>query len=210
MATLVRERSLPGAELELLEYEPVEWRTSLLGCPARLLDPETRGAYSAVVTPGWRILIAHGDDTYEYHTDQAGEAITTCDEHAPPGPETVNVSGELGLAGTERIEIARFDPEIEGYRSMGTVEDPDEIAVFVDLLDLDMPLEPREECAPVMRIDFIVGDDTRTFWFWCGNDVRVLQGEQALWRGQRGVVPREFANLLGRYLSRTPMPQLPP
>ena len=209
MAVLAGDRDLPGKDLRLLEYEPVEWRTSLLGCPGSL-DREAGETYSAAVTPGWRVLISHSDDTYEYHTDRAGERIVTCDEHAPPGPETVNVAGATGLAATDRVELARFDPGIGAYRPVGIVEDPDKIAMFVDLLELDMPLEPRVECEPVMRIDYIVAGQPATFWFWCVGDVHVLQGEQGFWSGRRGITPIEFSKLIGPYAAMIPMPGLPP
>ena len=209
MAVLARDRDLPGKDLRLLEYEPVEWRTSLLGCPGSL-DLEAGETYSAAVTPGWRVLISYNDDTYEYHTDRAGDRIVTCDEHAPPGPETVNVAGAAGLAATERVEIARLDPGIGAYRPVGIVEDPDEISMFVELLDLDMPLKPREECEPVMQVDYVSGDRTETFWFWCAGDVHVLQGEQAFWGGRRGVTPAEFSKLIGPYAAMMPMPGYPP
>jgi len=209
MAVLSREHDVPGGELELLGYESEEWRTSLLECP-QSLNVKAGDTYSAAVTPGWRVLISHGTDTYEYHTDQTGSRIVTCDEHAPPGPGTVNVARETRLEGTERVEVSRFDPTIDAYRPVGIVEDPEEIALFVDLLDLDMPLQPREECKPVMRLDYVVGGRMVIFWFWCGSNVHVLQGGQAMWEGRRGIVPTEFANLIGPYAARVPMPGFPP
>lgn len=209
MAVLAGDRDLLGKDLSLLDYEPVEWRTSLLGCPGSL-GLETGETYSGAVTPGWRVFIAHNGDTYEYRTDRTGDRIVTCDEHAPPGPETVNVAEGSGLAATERVEIARFDPDVEAYRPVGIVDDPGEIAKFVDLLDLDMPLEPRVECEPVMRIDYVVAGQPVTFWFWCAGDVHVLQGEQAFWGGRRGITPVEFSKLIGPYAAMMPMPGYPP
>ena len=208
MATLAGERGLPGGELQLLGYESVEWRTSLLGCPGSL-DSSAGETYSAVAVPGWRVFISHGRDTYEYHADRAGDRIVTCDEHSPPGPRIVNVTREARLEATERVEIARFDPAVDAYRPVGIVEDPEEIAGFVDLLDLDMPLESRADCKPIVRIDYAVGGRTETFWFWCGGDVHVLQGDQALWDGLRGIVPEEFADLVGPYAASVPLPGLP-
>ncbi len=209
MAVLAGDRDLLGKDLSLLDYEPVEWRTSLLGCPGSL-GLETGETYSGAVTPGWRVFIAHNDDTYEYRIDRTGDRIVTCDEHAPPGPETVNVAERSGLAATERVEIARFDPGVGAYRLVGIVDDPGEIAKFVDLLDLDMPLEPRVECEPVMRIDYVVAGQPVTFWFWCAGDVHVLQGEQPFWGGRRGITPVEFSKLIGPYAAMMPMPGYPP
>jgi len=209
MAVLAGERGLPSGELRLLEYEPVEWRTTLLGCPGSL-ERRAGETYSAAVTPGWKVLIAHGDETYEYHTDRTGERIVSCDEHAAPGPDAVNVAREAALAGAARVELARFDPAAGAYRTVGIVDDRDKVAAFVALLDLDMPLEKRAECSPVMRIDYVVGDRVETFGFWCGSDVHVLQGEQALWGGLRGITPAEFADLVGPYAAAMPLPGFPP
>ena len=209
MATLAEERGLPGGDLDLLEYEPAEWSTSLLGCPGSV-DPKAGKTYSAALTPGWRLLISHGDDVYEYHTDRAGTRIVTCDEHAPPGPDTANVAAQTGLTDTESIEIARFDPTTEAYRTVAIVEDPEEVAEFVNLLDLDMPLEPQVLCDPVMRIDYVAGGRTETFWFWCGSDVHVIHGTQDFWAGRRCIVAEEYATLIGPYAAMMPLPGFPP
>jgi len=208
MAVLAGEYGIPGNELKLAGYEPVEWPTSLLGCPGTV-NPKSGKSYSAIAVQGWRIFISRGEETYEYHTDLDGTAIVTCDAHAPPGPDTVNVAEAAALAGTKSVEISRFDSTAGGYRLVAAVESPEEVARFVHLLDLDMPLEPRAECDPVMRIDYVGAGQTQTFGFWCGSDPLVLQGEQGFWAGRRGITAEEYGDLIGPYAAMVPLPGFP-
>lgn len=48
----------------ILDVEEVAWRDSSLGCP------QPGMVYLQVITPGYRILLQAGDETYEYHSDQ--------------------------------------------------------------------------------------------------------------------------------------------
>jgi hypothetical protein len=49
----------------VVQVEAVEWPDSSLG------NPQPDGVYLQVVTPGFRILLRAGAETYEYHSDYA-------------------------------------------------------------------------------------------------------------------------------------------
>ena len=51
-------------EIEVQSVEAVEWPDASLGCP------QPGMMYAQVITPGYRILLRAGDETYEYHSDQ--------------------------------------------------------------------------------------------------------------------------------------------
>ena len=51
-------------EIEVQSVEAVEWPDASLGCP------QPGMMYAQVITPGYRILLKTGDETYEYHSDQ--------------------------------------------------------------------------------------------------------------------------------------------
>lgn len=51
-------------QIALVRTEAVDWSDSSLGCA------QPGQAYLAVITPGYRIILAVGEDWYEFHTDQ--------------------------------------------------------------------------------------------------------------------------------------------
>jgi hypothetical protein len=67
---------LDVTEIEVVAFEPLTWPDVALGCPAE------GGAYSSVLTPGYRVtLVARGSD-YTYHTDR-DLAVVLCRDGRP-------------------------------------------------------------------------------------------------------------------------------
>jgi hypothetical protein len=64
------ELGLAPGEITLVSIKPVNWPDTALGCP------EDGGVYAAVVTPGYRIVLAGGDTTITYHTDLTGTVVS--------------------------------------------------------------------------------------------------------------------------------------
>lgn len=58
----------PG-RIEVLSYEPVDWADSCLGLP------EMGEACAEVVTPGWKITLMVGGQSYEVRADQYGDHL---------------------------------------------------------------------------------------------------------------------------------------
>ena len=72
---LVETSGAAAGEVTLLRVEEVEWSDTSLGCP----DPE--GMYAQVVTPGYRIMLEAGGDTYAYHSGADPEGpLVQCDD----------------------------------------------------------------------------------------------------------------------------------
>jgi hypothetical protein len=55
-----------GTEVVLVSSEHVNWPDASLG------NPQPDHLYPQVITPGFKIVLAAGGDTYEYHTDTGG------------------------------------------------------------------------------------------------------------------------------------------
>jgi hypothetical protein len=64
IALLAEQEGVPGDQVVLVRSEAVDWPDSSLGCP------QAGEAYLDVITPGYRIVLAIGEDYYEFHTDQ--------------------------------------------------------------------------------------------------------------------------------------------
>ena len=60
---LAQKLGLATDAIQLVSVEMVEWSDTSLGCP------QPGMMYAQVITPGFRIILAAKDQTYEYHTD---------------------------------------------------------------------------------------------------------------------------------------------
>lgn len=69
LADLTERTGLPTTEIKLVSMEAVNWSDASLGCP------QEGFMYAQVITPGYLIIFEAGGQTYEYHTDQTGNAV---------------------------------------------------------------------------------------------------------------------------------------
>lgn len=58
---LIQRLNISPGEVELVNYEEVQWRDSSLGCP------QPKMQYLQVITPGYRIELNAQDQLYSYH-----------------------------------------------------------------------------------------------------------------------------------------------
>src|SRR4051794_15989821 len=66
---LARELHCAPAEITLREQSPVTWPNSAMGCP------QPGRMYLQVLTPGYRLRLAHGEREYIVHTDRGQRAV---------------------------------------------------------------------------------------------------------------------------------------
>ncbi|MFP3854870.1 MAG: hypothetical protein ACLFWD_11320 [Anaerolineales bacterium] len=66
-------------DVELVEFERVQWPDAGLGCP----HPDT--VYAQVITPGYRFVLEAEGETYEYHVADEGFFVF-CEEGLPQEP----------------------------------------------------------------------------------------------------------------------------
>jgi len=72
---LAQELGVSPDEIAVVAVEAVEWRDASLGCP----QPDTM--YAQVITPGYRIVLQAGDETYEVHAStQPDSPLVHCEE----------------------------------------------------------------------------------------------------------------------------------
>ncbi len=69
----VEAQGLPFIGPAVLAFDPVEWNDASLGCPMPGL------VYAQVITPGFRLVFDYQGQQNEYHTDQDGSNVVTCD-----------------------------------------------------------------------------------------------------------------------------------
>ncbi|MCZ7568117.1 MAG: hypothetical protein M5U01_05955 [Ardenticatenaceae bacterium] len=75
LEAVVRASGRAVDQLEVVSWDPVQWRDSSLGCPQPGVN------YLMVITPGYRFKVRAGTTVYEVHTDQRNHAVIC--ENAP-------------------------------------------------------------------------------------------------------------------------------
>ena len=71
---LAQKLGIPADQVALAEIRSVRWRDSGLGCAKPGVD------YIQMETPGYKILLEAGGQTYNYHTDQI-KRFVLCTSH---------------------------------------------------------------------------------------------------------------------------------
>lgn len=66
---LSNRKGVDKEEIVIVEVKAVEWPDTSLGCP------EPGMMYAQVITPGYRIVLSHRGQLYEYHSDQSGRVV---------------------------------------------------------------------------------------------------------------------------------------
>ena len=205
-AMLISKLGVNSDDILVLSAEQVEWPSTALGCP------EPGVGYAAVIVSGWKFTLAHGNETYAYHSDESGSNVIECTE--PPMEvevgDTVNVVEAAGLGDTVVIFISRIDPTSGEYAQISEVTDPGEIAKFISILDAPVRIVPATECQPIFQMTFEMPGRSETFQYICPGINTLLRGGQTFWGGGDGVIPLEFGRVFGPHASKAPLPQVPP
>ena len=203
---LISKLGVNSDDIQVLSAEQVEWPSTALGCP------EPGVGYAAVIVSGWKFTLAHGDETYSYHSDESGSNVIDCTE--PPLKievgDTVNVVEAAGLDDTAVIVISRFDAASGEYRQISEVTDPGELATFISILNMPVQIVPVTDCQPIFEMRFEMPGRSETFQYICPGINTLLRGGQSFWGGGDGVIPLEFGRVFGPHASKAPLPQVPP
>ena len=203
-AMLISKLGVNSDDVQVVSSEQVEWPSTALGCP------EPGVGYLAVIVSGWKFTLAHGDQTHEFHSDESGDNVVDCT--ARPEIESgdmVNVVAAAGLDATTAIAISRLDPATSEYKRISDVTDPGEIAKFLSILDMPVPVVPATECQPIFEITFQMPGRSETFQYICVGINTLLRGGQSFWGGRDGEIPLEFGRVFGPHASKAPIPQVP-
>jgi hypothetical protein len=80
---------LSDERITLVSAEEVEWPDAALGCP------QPGMTYAQVITPGYRLTLQAGGETYLVHADLEGHAVLCGDEAVPLSPVFPVTPGEI-------------------------------------------------------------------------------------------------------------------
>ena len=77
-ADLANRTGIDREQITVVSVRAVDWPDASLGCP------EPGMFYAQVITPGYRIVLSHDGDRYEYHTDRSNRVVL-CQQQSPAG-----------------------------------------------------------------------------------------------------------------------------
>lgn len=95
-------------DVRIVEFEAVQWPDSSLGCP------EPGKMYLQVITPGYRVVLQAGGQTYEYHTNQGNRAVFCGEGTLKQPPRKLRLLEVRAVAEQARNDLAqRLGVELE-------------------------------------------------------------------------------------------------
>ncbi len=77
-ADLADRKGVEKEQIAVVSVKGVNWPDASLGCP------EPGMFYAQVITPGYKIVLSHDGQSYEYHTDRSSR-IVLCQQQSPAG-----------------------------------------------------------------------------------------------------------------------------
>lgn len=122
-----------------------------------------------------------------------------------PQPNPTNLTQNLGLDRASRIIFSRRTAQ-----GQWIIDDPEKIAEFAQVLDVELTLLDEKPCDTVFQLDFEIEGRNETLTMFCAKDWHRIGGDQPLWQETQATMPNEMLNLISPYLSAEPPPGLPP
>jgi hypothetical protein len=102
-ADLAQRLGVTAQSIQVAQAEAVEWPNLALGCPMPGM------MYGEVVTPGFKIVLTSGNQTYAYHGDRQGN-MRLCEQNQPVPVATRTPS--TGAGGGGGGSGAAIDPKL--------------------------------------------------------------------------------------------------
>jgi hypothetical protein len=101
---LAQKLGLAPEAIQLVSVEGVEWSDTSLGCP------QPGMMYAQVITPGFRVMLEAGGQTYEYHTDTGNYVVLCQQEEGSQLPSPKGIKDNTPWKPVEPIEPDSIPP----------------------------------------------------------------------------------------------------
>ncbi len=75
-ADLADRTGIDKEQITVVSVKAVDWPDASLGCP------EPGMFYAQVITPGYKVVLSHDGERYEYHTDRSSRVVL-CQQQSP-------------------------------------------------------------------------------------------------------------------------------
>ena len=205
------DKGIDQSGIKVLNVVEHTWPDLTLGCgpigddnPARPVE-------------GWILTLGNDDQTYVFHiaSKDQGDApsldediILNCSDVGETHQLTVNLVHELRLHEARRVIVYRGLAEGE-QKPIQDIQDRVLVQEIIDALNTAIPIGNTDNCQTAFRLDFYILRGIETIRFFCDEDWFRVEGEQELWNGSQGALPRELLDSVAKYFANQPLPQIP-
>ncbi len=205
------DQGIDQGDLKILSVTEHVWPDATLGCG--YVD----GNNEAKSVEGWILELGNDDKVYTFHiasADLEGNAhlsddvIANCTDVENRVQPTVNLVHDLRLHEARRAVLYRGSPGDEEE----PVQDIDNLAlvqILIDALNTPVPIGNTEYCETAFRLDFYILRGVETVRFFCRDDWYRVGGQQDLWGGTQGALPKALLDAVSPYFAAEPIPALP-
>ncbi len=205
------DKGIDQSGIKVLDVQEHTWPDLTLGCgpiddnnPARPVE-------------GWILTLGNDDQSYVFHvaSKDQGEAedldkdiVINCTDVETTEQLTVNLFHELRLHETRRVAVFQGAKDT-GQAMIADYDEPAKIMQIVDTFNTIIPIGNTDICETAIRVDFYVLRSVQSLDLLCSDDHFRVGGDQDLWRGTQGAVPKNVLDWIAEILARKPIPSIP-
>ena len=205
------EQGIDQSGISVLGVEEHSWPDSTLGCGY------VEGNNPAQKVDGWILELGNEDKTYTFHLasadDEANEhinedIIADCTDVEMRVQHTVNLVHDLRLHEARSAVLYRGSPGSE-EQPVQDINNPALVGLIVEALNTPIPIGNTATCETAFRLDFYVLRGVETVRFFCRDDWYRVGGDQDVWGGTQGAIPKALLDSVSPYFAAEPIPTLP-
>ena len=204
IAKLIFEKNIDSKKIILTSVTKTFWEDKSMNCP----EP---GMYYEKFTPpdqGFIFILESDKEKWEYHSDSSGKLTINCTEVKNNMTDTINISQNNLFSKAISIKIYRNDQQKIPVLA-GEITDKNEILYISELLNIQIPLIKNSNCEARFKIVFNFDNVDKNYDWFCENNKNMIKGYGDIWIEFESVTPKEFQNVIGKYLSGKPLPIVP-
>ena len=204
IAKLIFEKNIDSKKIILTSVTKTFWEDKSMNCPKP-------GMYYEKFTPpdqGFIYILESDKEKWEYHSDSSGKLTINCTEVKNNMTNTINISQNNLFSKAISIKIYRNNQQKVPVLT-GEITDKNEIIYISELLNIQIPLIKSSNCDTRFKIVFNFDNVDKTYDWFCENNKNMIKGYGDIWTEFESVTPKEFQNIIGKYLSGKPLPIVP-
>ena len=205
------DRGIDQGDIKVLSVEERTWFDRTLACGSY------EGNNPLEKIDGWVLTLGNENEAYIFHvaTVQSTDGVQSdehlyydCTDVEIVEQLTVNLVHDLRLHEARRAVLYRGAPGGE-ETPVHDIQNREFLDVIIEALNMPIPIGNAETCETAFRLDFYVLRGIETVRFFCRDDWYRVGGDQDVWRGTQGTIPKALLDSVSPFFAAAPIPQLP-
>lgn len=204
------EQGIDQSGISVLSVEGHSWPDTTLGCGY------VEGNNPAQKVEGWILELGNEDKAYTFHIASmeheanqiTDDIIANCTDVEIRVQPTVNLVHDLRLHEARRAVLYRGSLDSE-EQPVQDIDNPALVGLIVGALNTPIPIGNTDTCETAFRLDFYLLRGVETVRFFCRDDWYRVGGDQEVWGGTQGAIPKGLLDAVSPYFAAEPIPTLP-